>query len=355
LLELEARTHVGHLALDANLRVQRGTCFALAGPSGAGKTSLVRIAAGLLRPAEGRVACDGTTWLDTTSRIDIAPERRRTGCVFQDYALFGHLTAEQNVLYALRDLPRAERRRRAADLLERFGLAGHAHRRPARLSGGERQRVAIARALARRPAVLLLDEPLSALDSRTRSKAARVLATTLAESDVPALLVTHDFLQAAQLAQRIAVIDQGRIVQEGTASELASDPASAFVADFTGAVLLLGSARPGPAGLTLVDLEGGGSIASTDAVPPGLVHVAVNPWELALEPAGTESSGSARNHVTGRVESVTVIGNRARVSVGTPQPLVAEITAASAADMHLARGSELVVTWKASATRLLER
>ncbi|HEV2873879.1 MAG TPA: ABC transporter ATP-binding protein, partial [Thermoleophilaceae bacterium] len=264
MLRAEARTRLGALELDVVLEVRAGECLALAGPSGAGKTSVLRIAAGLVRPERGRVEANGETWLDTERGVDVPPERRRCGYVFQEYALFPHLSAWQNVAYPLRGLPRAERRQRALELLGRFGLGELADARPGTLSGGERQRVAVARALARRPALLLLDEPLSALDARTRASASRELGAVLRDVEVPALLVTHDFTEAAQLGDRVGVIDAGRVVQEGTPSELAAAPRSAFVADFTGAVVLTGTARPGSGGLTTVDLDGGGAIATTD-------------------------------------------------------------------------------------------
>jgi molybdate transport system ATP-binding protein len=154
------------------------------------------VVAGLLRPREGRVACGEEVWLDTARGIDVPPEERRCGYLFQEYALFGHLRAWQNVAYGLRDTPRAERRQRAHELLERFGVGELADARPRTLSGGERQRVALARAVARRPAALLLDEPLAALDSRTRAGRGRELAALLRDADVPALLVTHDFTEA---------------------------------------------------------------------------------------------------------------------------------------------------------------
>ena len=231
MLELEAGTRVGPLELDVALSVAPGRCLALAGPSGAGKTSVLRIATGLLRPSRGRVACGDRTWLDTDRGVDVPPEQRRCGYVFQDYALFPAMTALQNVAFPLRG-----DRRRAHELLDRFGIARLADARPATLSGGEKQRVALARALARRPDALLLDEPLSALDARTRASAARTLREILDEVDVPALLVTHDFAEAAELGDRVGVVDAGRIVQEGTATELAARPATSFVADFTGAV-----------------------------------------------------------------------------------------------------------------------
>ena len=187
--------------------------------------------------------------------------------------------------------------------------------RPRTLSGGERQRVALARALAPAPRALLLDEPLSALDARTRASASRELAAVLREAAVPALLVTHDFAEAAVLGDRVAIVDGGRIVQEGPRGELAAKPASAFVADFTGAVVLTGVARTGAEeGLTVVDLDGGGVVASTDR-ESGPVAASVFPWEIELEALGSEHGGSARNRLRAEVVSVTAIGNRVRVGL----------------------------------------
>ena len=351
MLRVEAATRLGAFDLDVALEVGNGRCLALAGPSGAGKTSVLRVVAGLVRPERGRVECGDEVWLDVERGVDVPPERRRVGYVFQEYALFGHLRVWQNVAYPLRGVPRGERRARAVELLDRFGIARLADERPATLSGGERQRVAVARALARRPAALLLDEPLSALDTRSRAAAGRELGAVLAEAGVPALLVTHDFTEAALLGTRVGVIDGGRIVQEGTAAELAAAPASAFVADFTGAVVLTGTARR-QEGLTAVTLDGGGVVLSTE-LGEGEVAVSVYPWEIALEPAGSERHGSAQNHLAVEVVSVTAVGNRVRVGLAAPQPLVAELSDASTHELGLAPGTPVVATWKAAATRLL--
>jgi molybdate transport system ATP-binding protein len=352
-LRVEAATRLGAFALDVALEVPAGRCLALAGPSGAGKTSVLRVVAGLVRPDRGRVACGEDVWLDTARGVDVAPERRRCGYVFQEYALFGHLRAWQNVAYPLRELGRAERRRRALELLDRFGVAHLAEARPRTLSGGERQRVAVARALARRPAALLLDEPLSALDTRSRAAGGRELASVLAEAGVPALLVSHDFTEAALLGDRVGVIDHGRVIQEGTAAELAAAPASAFVADFTGAVVLTGTARARD-GLTEIALDGGGTVFSTEP-GDGPVAVSVYPWEIALAPPGAPRVGSAQNHLDVRVVSVTAVGSRVRAGLAAPQPLAAELSAASADELGLAPGAHVVATWKAAATRLLSR
>ena len=352
MLRVEARHPLGDLSLDVELSVEPGECLALAGPSGAGKTSILRVAAGLLRPEHGLVQANGETWLDTERGIDVPAERRRCGYVFQHYALFPHLSAWQNVAYPLRQLPRADRRARAVALLDRFGLADRADARPPTLSGGERQRVAVARALARDPDVLLLDEPLSALDARTRAAAARELGEVLSASDSPTLLVTHDFTEAAQLGDRVGIVDQGRVVQLGTASDLAAAPRSAFVADFTGAVVLTGIARSGDDGLTHVELDGGGTVTTTEH-GHGPVAVSIYPWEIAIEAASDTAHGSAQNRIPVEVLSITTVGSRVRLGLVGPQPLVAEITQTSAERLELHAGAKVTATWKAAATRLV--
>jgi molybdenum ABC transporter ATP-binding protein len=354
LLRVEARTELGDLALDVAFEAgSGGGCVALVGPSGAGKSTVLRIVAGLLRPQHGHVECDGRTWLDTRVGINVAPERRRCGYVFQDGALFEHLSAVGNVAYGLRGRSRAERRRRAEALLDRFGLLARAGARPRTLSGGERRRVALARALACEPAALLLDEPLAALDARTRARASRELASVLRDLAVPCVLVTHDFAEAAVLAQRIAVLDAGRIVQEGTPGELAAAPASAFVADLVGAVVLTGVARAGSGGLTVVLLDGGGEVVSTDQVPGGPVAASVYPWEIEIEPPGTPHAGSARNRLPAEIVTVTSVGGRVRLGLTAGQPLVAEVTQASVDAMQLRPGARVTAAWKAAATRLI--
>ncbi len=351
-LRVEAATELAEIELKVGFEVAAGECLALAGPSGAGKTTILKIVAGLMAPRRGAVSCDEDVWLDTAAGVSLPPERRSCGFLFQDYALFPHLTLLANVAYPMRGLRREERRRRAGELLERFGLQARAQARPATLSGGERQRAALARALAVEPAVLLLDEPLSALDARTRGAATRELATVLREAGAAAVLVTHDFAEAARLGDRVGVIDAGRVVQTGTASQLAAEPASAFVADFTGAAVLTGVASPGPEGLTRVDLDGGGSVLSTEPAS-GPVGASLYPWEVEIQPADAAEDGSARNRLAAEILTVTEIGNRVRVGLALPQPLAAELTLASARRLGLRPGSRVTAAWKASATRLV--
>jgi molybdate transport system ATP-binding protein len=350
-LTVSVRMVLREFELAIELAIGPGERVALAGPSGAGKTTLLRIVAGLAQPRFGRVAIGGDVWLDTAIGTEVPVEQRRCGVVFQDYALFPGLSAWRNVAYGM-DGPRRERRRRAQEMLERFGIAALADASPASLSGGERQRVALARALAAEPQALLLDEPLAALDPGSRRNALRELHALLAELSIPVLLVTHSYDEAALLAERIAVIDRGRIVQAGAAAEISTRPASPFVADFAGAAVLHGEATREPGGLTLVRLRGGGELRSTDEAS-GPVAASVFPWEISLQTPSTKSEDSMLNRLAGEVTSLTPTGNRVRVGISTPQPLGTEVTARSAEALGLRPGSRVVAAWKATATRLI--
>ncbi len=342
----------GSFRLRAAIAVASGEVLALVGPSGAGKSTLLRVLAGLLRADRGMITLDGASWLDTGRGIELPAERRRVGLVFQEYALFPRMPAWRNVAYGIRGAGRGERRRRAHEQLADLGLAARVAARPAELSGGERQRVALARALASEPLLLLLDEPLSALDAATRAAAAAELAQALSASERPAVIVTHDFTEAARLADRIAVLDDGEIVQAGTAAELAARPASAFVADLAGAVVLHGVAVPAAGGLTRVALSGGGEILSTDP-GAGPVAASVFPWEIELHAPGGGGADSALNRLAAEVTGVSEFGNRARVALALPQPAVAEVTSASVARLGIAAGVAVEASWKATATRLV--
>jgi molybdate transport system ATP-binding protein len=354
MLRAELTRALGDLRLELELEVAPASCLALAGPSGAGKTTVLAMLAGTAAADAGRIVCGEEVWLDSERHIAWPPEARRCGYLFQDHALFPHLSAWRNVAYPMRGLPRRRRRAAAFELLERLGVAGRAQARPGTLSGGERQRVALARALARRPRVLLLDEPLSALDPRSAATVRHELAAVLRSSEVPAILVTHDFADAALLADQIAVIDRGRVVQQGSASDLAGEPASPFVADFTGAVVLSGTARVAPEGLATIALDGGGEVrALARDAREGPVAVGIYPWEITLEPAGAPATGSAQNRLPARVMSLTSVGGRVRVGLQAHQPLVAEVTAGAAQAMGLAPGSVVTACWKATATRVI--
>ena len=322
-------------ALDVELTVGREV-VALVGPSGAGKTTLLRAIAGL-QPALGRISVEGDDWLDSARGIDLPAEQRSVGLVFQEYALFPHLTVRKNVEFG---------RKGGAALLERFGLATLADAKPRELSGGERQRVALARALAPDPAVLLLDEPLSALDAHTRGEVRAELQQLLREADRPTLVVTHDFEDAATLATQVGVVVQGRLRQLGTPAELVASPADPFVASLTGANVLRGRARRAQE-LTELELPTGELIRSTDPAEGDAVAI-VYPWEVTL--SRTPPDDSAQNHIAGVVASLVPVGNRVRARVG---PLTAEITTDSSERLGLQVGGTAVASFKATATRLL--
>jgi molybdate transport system ATP-binding protein len=321
-------------SLDVDMEAA-GT-VAVVGPSGAGKSSLLRLIAGLARPTAGFVECAGERWFG--DGIDVAPERRRVGFVFQHYALFPHLSARQNVAFGAEG-------RDVSPLLDRLGIAHLADARPRTLSGGERQRVAVARALARQPRLLLLDEPLAALDPATRGSVAAELAGVLRETGLPALVVTHSFDEAASLSERVLVMERGRIVQDDSAEALLSRPATAFVAEFAGMNRL-----PGTASGTTVRLESGAEVHVADPAE-GPVAVLVAPWDVSLSPT-VPSELSALNHLQLTVKRVVPLGNRVRVAM---DGMIAEVTPESAARLELRPGTPIVATWKATASRTVPR
>jgi molybdate transport system ATP-binding protein len=322
--------------LQLGLEVE-GT-VALVGPSGAGKTSVLRAVTGLVKPAAGRIALDDDVWFDAGRRVFRKPDERRVGLVFQEYALFPHLTVRDNVAYA--------GRRRADEFLERFRIAHLAHVKPADLSGGERQRVALARALARDPGVLLLDEPLAALDAHTKVAVRAELQELLREHGLPTLLVTHDYEDAASLADQVGVIVDGKLRQLASPKEMVSQPADGFVASFTGANLLHGTATRRD-NLTVITLAGGQELFSVDRAE-GPVGVVVYPWEVLVGHA--HEPDSALNVIEGEIRSLVHVGNRVRVRIGE---LTAEVTEASAQKLGLEVGTRAVASFKATGTRLV--
>jgi molybdate transport system ATP-binding protein len=326
-------------SFDLRLALDVERTVALVGPSGAGKSSALRAIAGLLRPAEGRIALDGEAWVDVARGVCLEPDERRVGLVFQDYALFPHLSVRANVAYGGRE--------RVDELLERFRISHLAKARPRELSGGERQRVALSRALARDPGVLLLDEPLAALDAHTKAGVRVELQELLAGFELPALIVTHDYEDAVALAGTVGVLVDGELRQLGSPEELVAEPRDPFVASFTGANLLRGRAVGHENGLTTVRLESGELLYSTDG-GDGEVGVVVYPWDVSVGRAYVDDS--ALNLVSGEVGSLVQVGNRVRVRVG---PLTAEVTGASAERLELARGGTVFASFKATGTRLV--
>jgi molybdenum ABC transporter ATP-binding protein len=350
-LEVELGHRLSRLRLDAAFEVGRET-LALVGPSGAGKSTILRAIAGLVRPARGRVAHNGRVLLDTDRGVNLPPEARRVGMVHQDGALFPFLSVARNVAYGVRLSHRRERVERARAVLDRLGIGHLASARPGDLSGGERQRVAVARAIASEPQILLLDEPLAALDVMTKQDLSAELEVHLRALGLPAILVSHDFADILGLADRVAVLQDGQVVQTGTPQDLVEAPASGFVASLAGVNYFPGVASS-TGGLTEVRGVGWSRpiLSTDDAVGP--VGVVVYPWEVSL--ASHPPDGSALNFVAGTVRRVARIGNRARVTVDGRPAVVAEITEESARNLALGQGSPVVAGWKATATRLVRR
>jgi molybdate transport system ATP-binding protein len=340
-LVADVRLQLGTLDLDVGLTAKHGETIALLGPNGAGKTTLLRALSGLAPIDSGRIELDGTV-LDDGQRTFVPPERRPVAVVFQDYLLFPHLSALDNVAFGLRTrgLRRAAARSRARIALEQVDLADHTEAKPKALSGGQAQRVALARALATEPLLLLLDEPLAALDQGARGVVRRELRSRLATFPGVRVLVTHDPLDAAIVADRLVIIEDGHVVQRGTFAEVATRPRSRYVAELVGVNLLHGTAHGG-----ILDLPGGATLAAAVAVIGSALAV-VHPRSVSVHRQRPE--GSPRNVNEGRVESIELFGDRVRVRVGGNVPLVAEITPAALRELELVEGTMVWTSVKAT-------
>ncbi|MCO8270604.1 ABC transporter ATP-binding protein [Actinoplanes sp. TRM 88003] len=329
----------GDFTLDIELTAAPGEVVALLGPNGAGKTTALRALAGLLPLDDGRIDLDGI-------RLDqLAPEQRRIGVVFQDYLLFPHLTALDNVAFGPRchGVPRAEARQQAQGWLARVGLAEHVRKKPRQLSGGQAQRVALARALAGEPRMLLLDEPLAALDARTRLDTRAQLRGHLTAFGGATILVTHDPLDALMLADRLVIIEDGRVVQTGDAATITAQPRTDYVARLVGLNLYRGHASG-----STVRLPGGFDLV-TAAEESGEVFVAFPPSAVALYPSRPD--GSPRNTWPATVSTVSRQGDALRIELGGPIPVAADVTPAAAVHLGLEPGRELWATVKATEVR----
>ncbi len=334
---------LGAFTLDVELEIEAGRTLAVVGPNGAGKTTLLRVLAGLLPLSSGRIDLDGTVLDEPARATFLPPERRPVGVVFQDNLLFPHLSALDNVAFGLRTSGhrRVEARRLAAGWLERVGLGDRGSARPGELSGGQAQRVALARALAPNPTLLLLDEPLAALDATTRNDTRRDLRRHLATFAGVRLLITHDPVDAAVLADQIVVLAGGRVVQSGTPAEITARPRSRWVAELTGTNLFAGTVAGG-----VVTIDGGGTLTVADHLPPGRGFAVVHPRAVSLHRARPE--GSARNAWAGRVNGLEPLGDRLRVRINAMPPIVAEVTAAAFTQIGLADGADVWVAVKAT-------
>jgi molybdate transport system ATP-binding protein len=333
----------GTFRLDLELSVAAGEVVALLGPNGAGKSTALRALAGLAPLHEGSITLAGTQIGGPD--VFVMPEHRHVGVVFQDYLLFPHMTARDNVAFGPRcaGASKVEARATATEWLDRMGLADVVDHKPAGLSGGQAQRVALARALATSPRLLLLDEPLAALDARTRLTVRSDLRRHLADFDGATVIVTHDPLDAMVLADRIVVIENGLVVQEGTPAEIVRRPRTDYVARLAGLNLYRGRAD----GNATVELDGGGSVVVDDPVS-GDVFVAFAPSAVAVH--RTRPEGSPRNVWPVVVYGVEQYGDRVRIEFTGQPDLAAEITTGAAAELDLVPGREVWVAVKATET-----
>lgn len=315
--ELAVGLHVavnqaGPIPLAAEFTCQPGELLALVGPSGSGKTTLLRTIAGLYHPQYGQVSCAGDVWLDAKRKHSLSPQRRQVGMVFQDYALFPHLTALENIQLPLRHLPKPLRRERAEQWLAKVRLDGLGKRYPNALSGGQRQRVALARALARDPKVLLLDEPFSAVDQVTRRRLQRELALLRQQIDIPIVLVTHDLEEATALADQICVLHSGISLQQGSPGSLFRQPRTPLVARlldrhnvFEGEVVSIHGQRRLKWGEWLLEVAGEG----LNAIAEGQrVAWYLPPSDIVLHRRGRPSHGERENPVAATVSEMVVLG-----------------------------------------------
>jgi molybdate transport system ATP-binding protein len=341
-LHARVRAQLGTLHLDCDLSIDAGVTVAVLGPNGAGKTTLLRVVAGLVPLDEGRVECDGAVFEDTATGTWLTPEARRVGFVFQDHGLFPHLSVLDNVAFGLRarGVDRQLADAQAQVWLERVDLAKYATSRPLSLSGGQSQRAALARVLVTDPQALLLDEPLAAVDASGRLELRRALREHLASFTGVRLIVTHDPLEAASLAERVVVLEDGRVTQDGSFGEVSARPRSAWIARMAGLNLLRGAVSDG----TILLDDGSRLTVVTDV--RGSALATIQPRAVALYRRAPD--GSPRNVLRCTVAGIDPEGDRWRIRLEGPFPLVAEVTPAAAAELRLAEGGEVFAVVKAT-------
>jgi molybdate transport system ATP-binding protein len=342
---LDARIVVDRIPgfrLDLELHIEPDRTVALLGPNAAGKSTAVGAIAGLVPLDAGTVTLGGRSLDAPADATFVPPEERRIGVVFQDYVLFPHLSVTDNIAFGLvaRGSKRADARHRANQMLERFDLGSLGHRGPGDLSGGQAQRVALARALIIEPEMLLLDEPLAALDVTTRAKLRRLLSDHLADFAGPRLLITHDPTEAFLLADEIHVIEHGEVTQVGTPDDIRLRPLTPYVADLAGANLLVGTAHNGNMRVDAHEL----AIADTHA--SGTALATIHPRAISLH--RNQPEGSPRNTWRTVIERIEHYGDRVRVQVGKPVSLTAEITPRAEDALHLVAGEAVWVSIKAT-------
>jgi len=326
---------------------------ALFGPSGCGKTTLLRCLAGLIHPDRGQIRFRDQTWYSHELNIALTPQQRDIGFLFQDYALFPHLSVADNIGFGLRD--RTVRPAQVAEMLRLFDLGGLEHRHPKEISGGQQQRVALARALARRPQLLLLDEPLSALDALLREQMRGELRRMLAELGMPVILVTHDRVEAIALADQVAVMDAGRIEQIGSVHDVFTRPKNAALARLVGVeTVVRGEILESHDGLVIVAVGTARLLAVAPLQPSPFVHVCIKGEDVALQ-KGDVGSSSVRNHLTAIVRAITPEGPLVRVNLDCGFELTSLITRPACEELQLKTGDRITAMLKAPAIHLIPR
>jgi molybdate transport system ATP-binding protein len=350
-LVVDAEVRRGDFTLTVGLAAASGQVVGLLGPNGAGKSTLLSAVAGLTPVSSGRITLEGEVMDDADAGTFVEASERPVGFVFQNYRLFPYLTVAENVAFSprVRGMGRRAARVAAGYWLDRLGLASLADRKPGQLSGGQAQRVALARALAGQPTLLLLDEPLSALDAGTRLDVQAELKRHLADFTGPCLLVTHDPLEALVLADQLIVLEDGRIVQEGNPSQVARQPATDYVAKLVGLNLY-----PGRADGSQVTLTAGGSFVIPDQGQHGEVLTAVRPSAIVVSTQRPES-GSARNTWPAKVTGLTLLADRVRLDLDGQPPALVDVTPAAVAELSLSPGSQVWLSVKATELEVYTR
>jgi molybdate transport system ATP-binding protein len=346
MLTVDIDATAGDFPLSCRFDAGAGGTIAIIGVSGAGKTSVLRTIAGLLRPTRGRITCADTPWYDEATGCWVSPRERDCGFVFAESALFPYMSAIENVAFGLRARgdKNAEVVRRAISALDLVGMAGLAKRRAGSLSTGEAQRVAIARAMVLDPRVLLLDEPLAAIDVERRAPIREVLLRTVRELGIVCVLVSHDPVEAALFSESMLVMETGEVVQRGTPAQLRERPLTRYVAAFAGVNLYRGIATPTEAGLSEVNVDG--SIFTILGQASGPVALVIDPDDVVL--SRERPSSSARNWLVGRVSAVVPDGPSLRVSIASAPSIVARITKRSVDELDCVPGTTIHATFKAS-------
>ena len=343
-LVVDAEIRRGSFSLAVSLAAAPGRVLGVLGPNGAGKSTLLAAAAGLTPVSAGRIMLAGQVMDDADAGTFVEASERPVGFVFQNYRLFPHLTVAENVAFSprARGLGKRAARSAAGHWIDRLRLTDLADRKPDQLSGGQAQRVALARALAGQPTLLLLDEPLSALDAGTRLDVQAELKRHLADFTGPCLLVTHDPLEALVLADQLIVLEDGRIVQEGTPAHIARRPATNYVAKLVGLNLYAGHADG-----SQVTLTGGGAFVIPDQGQHGDVLIAVRPSALVVSTQRPQPS-SARNTWPAKIAGLTLLADRVRLDLDGQPPALADVTPAAVAELSLDAGSQVWLTVKAT-------